>query len=149
MQVLAIAQSKVNASIHKFVTCFYGRLPYERQKICRSGQLSWTPSHPSAKALFACSSPRRYQRTSGWKIWFWVIFCLLLGLSKIRVPQNLATIIILPIKKSPFWGILHSSMADGQSMESVVGILCETTFSESSKVIHSPGKLSWVSLSQW
>ena len=28
MQVLAIAQSKVNASIHKFVTCFYGRLPY-------------------------------------------------------------------------------------------------------------------------
>ena len=28
MQVLAIAQSRVNASIHKFVTCFYGRLPY-------------------------------------------------------------------------------------------------------------------------
>ena len=28
MQVLAIAQSRVNASIHKFVICFYGRLPY-------------------------------------------------------------------------------------------------------------------------
>ena len=28
MQVLAIAQSRVNALIHKFVTCFYGRLPY-------------------------------------------------------------------------------------------------------------------------
>ena len=26
MQVLAIAQSRVNALIHKFVTCFYGRL---------------------------------------------------------------------------------------------------------------------------
>ena len=30
MQVLAIAQDKVNASIHKFVTCFYGRLPCEK-----------------------------------------------------------------------------------------------------------------------
>ena len=29
MQVLAIAQSRVNASIHKFVICFYGRLPYD------------------------------------------------------------------------------------------------------------------------
>ena len=29
MQVLAIAQSRVNASIHKFVICIYGRLPYE------------------------------------------------------------------------------------------------------------------------
>ena len=29
MQVLAIAQSRVNALIHKFVTCFYGRLPNE------------------------------------------------------------------------------------------------------------------------
>ena len=28
MQVLAIAQSRVNASIHKFVICIYGRLPY-------------------------------------------------------------------------------------------------------------------------
>ena len=26
MQVLAIAQSRVNALVHKFVTCFYGRL---------------------------------------------------------------------------------------------------------------------------
>ena len=31
MQVLAIAQSRVNASIHKFVICFYGRLPYMLQ----------------------------------------------------------------------------------------------------------------------
>ena len=32
MQVLAIAQSRVNASIHKFVICFYGRLPHKVPK---------------------------------------------------------------------------------------------------------------------
>ena len=45
MQVLAIAQSKVNASIHKFVTCFYGRLPYV------------SPSaYPIPQATCGCSS---------------------------------------------------------------------------------------------
>ena len=34
MQVLAIAQSRVNASIHKFVICFYGRLPCAATSSC-------------------------------------------------------------------------------------------------------------------
>ena len=43
MQVLAIAQSRVNASIHKFVICFYGRLPHKvPKKLARSERECWS-----------------------------------------------------------------------------------------------------------
>ena len=55
MQVLAIAQSKVNASIHKFVTCFYGRLPYIIYIIYIIYILCYKPNHTQQKnSLHTC-----------------------------------------------------------------------------------------------